>query len=125
MSFLWTTIRVKDLEESIEFYQDIVGLELQRRFEAGPKREIAFMAAGAGKGETEIELIDDQDDKEESDLGKDISLGFAVTSVSKKMESLKEKGIEIEEGPITPNPQIEFFFVLDPNGLRIQFAENK
>jgi lactoylglutathione lyase len=124
MSFLWTTIRVKDLEESIEFYQDIVGLKLQRRFEAGPKSKIAFMAAGAGEGETEIELIDDQD-KEESDLGKDISLGFAVDSVSKKIESLKEKGIEIEEGPIAPNPQIEFFFVLDPNGLRIQFAENK
>lgn len=122
MSFLWTTIRVKNLEESIDFYQDIVGLKLQRRFEAGPQREIAFMAAE--EGETEVELIDDQD-KEKSDLGKDISLGFEVASVSEKMEFLKKKGIEIEEGPIAPNPQIEFFYVLDPNGLKIQFAENK
>lgn len=122
MSFLWTTIKVKDLEESIEFYEDIVGLKLQRRFEAGPKREIAFMAAADDK--TEVELIDDQE-KNQSDLGKDISLGFEVASVSEKIESLKKKGIEIEEGPIAPNPQIEFFYVLDPNGLKIQFAENK
>ncbi|MFW6267358.1 MAG: VOC family protein, partial [Halanaerobium sp.] len=39
MSYLWTTIKVKNLEESIEFYQQIVGLKLQRKFEAGPERE--------------------------------------------------------------------------------------
>lgn len=30
MSYLWTTIKVKNLEESIEFYQQIVGLKLQQ-----------------------------------------------------------------------------------------------
>ncbi|MFP4199505.1 MAG: VOC family protein [Halanaerobium sp.] len=38
MSYLWTTIKVKNLEESIEFYQQIVGLKLQRKFEAGTER---------------------------------------------------------------------------------------
>lgn len=122
MSYLWTTIQVKDLKESIEFYQQIVGLKLQRRFEAGPEREIAFLAAV--KGETEIELIDDQD-KEEIDIGADISLGFAVDSVTEKIEFLNGRGIELHSGPIAPNPQIEFFYVLDPNGVKIQFVENK
>ncbi|ODS49840.1 MAG: lactoylglutathione lyase, partial [Halanaerobium sp. 4-GBenrich] len=36
-----------------------------------------------------------------------------------------EKNIVIQSGPISPNPKIEFFFVLDPNGLKIQFVENK
>lgn len=122
MSYLWTTIKVKNLEESIDFYETIVGLEVQRRFEAGPDREIAFLAAA--EGETEIELINDQD-KEEVNIGADISLGFEVDSVEAKMEFLKEKAVEIESGPIAPIPQIEFFYVLDPNGLKIQFVENK
>ncbi|RCW60990.1 MULTISPECIES: VOC family protein [Halanaerobium] len=122
MSYLWTTIKVKDFEESIEFYQEIVGLELQRKFEAGPEREIAFLAAAAG--ETEVELITDQG-KENVDIGSDISLGFEIDSVAKKIEFLKEKGIKIESGPVAPNPEIEFFYVLDPNGVKIQFVENK
>lgn len=122
MSYLWTTIKVKDLKESIEFYQQIVGLKLQRRFEAGPEREIAFLAAAAG--ETEVELIADQG-KENIDIGQDISLGFEIDSVTGKMKFLKEQGVEIESGPIAPNPEIEFFYVLDPNGVKIQFVENK
>jgi len=122
MSYLWTTIKVKDLEESIKFYQEIVGLKLQRSFEAGPEREIAFLAAA--EGETEVELIDDQA-KESVDVGQDISLGFEIDSVTEKIEFLKEKGIGIESGPIAPNSEIEFFYVLDPNGIKIQFVENK
>jgi lactoylglutathione lyase len=122
MSYLWTTIKVIDLEESIEFYQQIVGLKLQRRFEAGPEREIAFLAAAAG--ETEVELIADQG-KEDIEVGQDISLGFEIESVSEKMKFLQEKGVEVVSGPIAPNPEIEFFYVLDPNGVKIQFVENK
>jgi len=122
MSYLWTTIKVKNLEESIDFYQEIVGLKLQRKFEAGPEREIAFLAAAAG--ETEVELIADQG-KESIDVGGDISLGFEIDSVAEKMKSLKEKGIKIESGPVAPNSEIEFFYVLDPNGVKIQFVENK
>ncbi|MFW5749935.1 MAG: VOC family protein [Halanaerobium sp.] len=122
MSYLWTTIKVKNLEESIEFYQQIVGLKLQRKFEAGPEREIAFLAAAAG--ETEVELIADQG-KEDIDIGQDISLGFEVESAAQKIKFLEDNGIEIESGPVSPNPQIEFFYVLDPNGVKIQFVENK
>ncbi|OEG62678.1 MAG: glyoxalase [Halanaerobium sp. MDAL1] len=122
MSFLWTTIKVKDLKESIEFYQDIVGLEVQRHFEAGPETEIAFLAAA--DGQTAVELIDDQN-QAGVEIGADISLGFEVDSLKKKIEFIKDKNIKIESGPISPNPKVEFFFILDPNGLKIQFVENK
>lgn len=122
MAYLWTTIKVKNLEESIKFYQEIVGLKVQRRFEARPEREIAFLAAA--EGQTEVELIADQG-KENVDIGQDISLGFEVESVAEKIDFFKEKEIEIESGPVAPNPEIEFFYVLDPNGLKIQFVENK
>ena len=119
MSFCWSTIEVNDLEESLEFYQEIVGLKLNRRFEAGPESEIAFL----GAGETEIELID-HEESDEVDIGQDISLGFEVDSLDEKLEFIKEKGIPIHSGPVQPNPNIKFFFIQDPNGLKIQFVEN-
>ncbi|HCX61202.1 MAG TPA: glyoxalase, partial [Clostridiales bacterium] len=53
MKFLWTTIHVKNMEESLAFYQDVVGLKLMNRFNAGPGMEISFL----GEGETKLELI--------------------------------------------------------------------
>jgi lactoylglutathione lyase len=119
MAFLWTTITVKNMEESLKFYQEIVGLPLGRRFGAGPGMEIAFL----GDGETKVELI--SNDKIDSvNLGTDISLGFAVKSVEEKITFLEGKGIGIHSGPFSPNPHVKYFFILDPNGLKIQFVEN-
>ena len=120
MKFCWSTLTVKNLEESIKFYQDIVGLEVNRRFQAGPETEIAFL----GSGETKIELIWNQS-KPQIAIGKDISWGFEVDSVDRMMQTVQEKGIQIEGGPFQPNPQIKFFYVLDPNGMKIQFVENR
>jgi lactoylglutathione lyase len=110
---------VKNLEESYRFYTNIVGLKETRRFPSGPGREIVFL----GNGETEVELIYNEE-KKEVNMGQDISLGFEVESVDKKMEELETKGVAILSGPFSPNPHVKFFYVLDPNGLKIQFVEN-
>jgi lactoylglutathione lyase len=53
MKFLWTTILVNNMDESLKFYEEIVGLKLTERFQAGPGMEISFL----GEGETKVELI--------------------------------------------------------------------
>lgn len=118
MKLSWCTIYVKDMEESLKFYREIVGLKKKTRFKAGPEMEIVFL----GEGETKIELIYDKS-KKEVNIGEDISLGFKVDSLDKMMEFVMEKGIEIHSGPFQPNPNTRFFFILDPNGLKIQFVE--
>lgn len=110
---------VKNLEESIMFYKEIVGLNVIRRFNAGPGMEIAFI----GEGETKIELTCNENLKEVS-FGHDISLGFEVNSVDEMMSFVVGKGIDIHSGPFQPNSHTKFFYVLDPNGLKIQFVEN-
>ena len=119
MKYCWTTIAVNDMEASLKFYKDIVGLKENKRFKAGPEREIAFL----GSGETQIELVSAPASKA-IEIGLDIAIGFEVASVDKKMTELKDKGIAIHSGPFSPNPHIKFFYVLDPSGLRIQFVEN-
>lgn len=119
MGFCWSTLKVKELEESIKFYRDIIGLEVVNRFSAGPTGEIAFL----GKGETKIELICDGSNGD-IDIGNDISWGFQVDSLENMLALIKERGIHVESGPIEPNPHVRFFFIKDPNGMKIQLVEN-
>ncbi|AGX42844.1 VOC family protein [Clostridium saccharobutylicum] len=119
MRFCWSTLRVKNLEESLKFYVEIVGLNITKRYKSTPGKEIAFL----GDGETKIELICNDELKEVS-YGEHISLGFEVNSVDKMINLIKEKGLAIYSGPFQPNPNIKFFYMLDPDGLKIQFVEN-
>lgn len=118
MEFCWSTLYVKDMNESIKFYEEIIGLPVIKRFEAGGGIEIAFL----GEGETKIELICDES-KRSINLDPDISWGFRVESLEQTMKFLVDRGINIIAGPIEPNPNIRFIYILDPNGMKIQLVE--
>jgi lactoylglutathione lyase len=120
MKFCWSTLTVKNMDESLRFYEEIVGLKVQQRFPAGPGTEIAFL----GDGETKIELIWNAE-KKDVHIGEDISWGFEVDSAEECIALIREKGIPIHSGPFQPNPHTKFFFVQDPNGMKIQFVEHK
>ena len=119
MKFCWCTITVDDMDDSLKFYQEIVGLTISRRFTAGPGMEISFL----GEGETKIELVCNPNHKAMGN-SEGISLGFEVKSVDEMIKVIKEKGLEVDSGPFQPNPHIKFFHVKDPNGVSIQFVEN-
>lgn len=118
MKFLWTTLLVDNMDESLKFYEDIVGLKLADRFQAGPGMEISFL----GEGETKVELICSEKLKK-LDAGNRVTLGFKVESLDEKINFIKEKGIDIITGPVQPNPVLKYFIIKDPNGVKIQFAE--
>ncbi len=120
MKFCWTTINVHSMEDSLNFYENVVGLKLQSRVQDGPDFEMAFL----GEGETKIELIYYKD-KPVGAFNENISIGFKVDDANEMIEFLNKKGINIESPIIEPNPHVRFFFVKDPNGLRVQFVENK
>lgn len=119
MKFTFSTLFVKDLEESLQFYQEIIGLPLQRQFKAGPHMEIAFLG---GEG-AQIELIHDAN-KDTIDIGSDISWAFAVDSLDDMYEFVKNKNIPILSDIIQPAPSTRFFYIQDPNGMKIQLVEN-
>ena len=119
MKFCWCTITVKNMETSLKFYQEIVGLPLNRRFAAGPGTEICFL----GEGETKVELICGAAHKTFNG-GTGISLGFEVKSLDEKIKFIREKGLAVESGPYQPNPHLKFFHIKDPDGVNVQFVEN-
>lgn len=122
MKFLWTTIYVKDLEESIAFYSNLVGLQVLKRFPAGPGREIAFMGNGINE-ETLVELLADSNNSAVS-FSEFISIGFAVDSVDAMLDTVKSKNIPVHSGPVQ-TPSFKFFCIKDPNGLSVQFFQEK
>jgi lactoylglutathione lyase len=122
MKFLWTTLYVKNLDESVAFYSDLPGLKVQRRFPAGPGMEIAFMGNGTAD-ETLLELICDSG-KASVSHSNDISVGFAVDSADDMLEAVKSRNLPVNSGPVE-TPAMKYFTVKDPNGLSVQFFQQK
>ena len=116
MKFNHVTLSVADLDASVRFYQDIVGLEIQRRFPAGPGREIVFLSSG----DTQVELIGGAI-HDGAELGKGISMGFVAESLEDMIALLREKGYETDGNIISPQPSVRFFFAKDPDGYNVQF----
>lgn len=119
MKFCWTTITVSDLEASLAFYTDLVGLSLDRRMKPSPDMEIAFL----GSGETKVELVRNAAGPAVR-IGDGVSIGFEVESLEAMGQRLKARGVAIHSGPFQPNPHVRFLYVLDPDGLKVQFVES-
>jgi lactoylglutathione lyase len=121
MKFLWTTIYVKNLDESIAFYSNLVGLHVVERFPAGPGMEIAFMGNGTDD-ETLVELLADSNINTVN-YSEFISLGFAVDSVDAMLETVKRHNIPVHTEPVETPSGSRFFCIKDPNGLNVQFFQ--
>lgn len=118
MKFCWTTLHVKNLEKSLAFYTEVVGLQVNRRFSPSPNMEIAFL----GEGTTELELIQDGQVPERPVVG--ISMGFiADRTLEEIREVLNNQGYLQQSETYSPNPAIRFFYVEDPDGFKVQFVE--
>jgi len=118
MKFMWATISVSDMNASLSFYQDVIGLKLNNRMKVGGSIELAFL----GAGETKIELKCDTGGGE-INFGRDISLGFSTPSLHIFTELLDSRNLLIHSGPFQPVPDMKFLFIQDPDGLKIQIVE--
>lgn len=114
MKFAHVTIHTAKMEESLNFYQNICGLKVVHEMKGGPMH-IAFLKHE--EDGTAVELIEAPD---AAYKGSGISIGFYVDDVKAYHQALEEKGFN--PTPLfSPNPNVTFFFVEDPNGLEVQF----
>jgi lactoylglutathione lyase len=109
---------VKNMDESLKFYTEVIGLEIAGRFEAIPGLELAFL----GTGDTQIELVCSEE-SQRSAVGDAVSYGFEVDSLDAALTMVEEKGIPIHSGPFV-HPNVKYFFIKDPNGLKIQLKQS-
>jgi lactoylglutathione lyase len=117
MKYSYSTLLVKDMDASLRFYQDVLGLEVVSRFNAMAGLEIAFLATG----ETQIELVCNAESHNAS-VGDAVSWGFEVESLDDALAMVKEKHIPVLSGPFI-HPNVKYFFIQDPDGLKIELKE--
>ncbi len=119
MKLNWVTIRVRDLEKSVKFYTEALGMEIAAQF-GSPDHQIVMLGE---KDQPKVELIFEPG-KTYGNLGEGVSIGLEIDGLDELVGSLKAKGYPVA-GPIAPNPSVRFFFVPDPNGYSIQLVEQK
>ena len=107
MTFTWTTIHVRDLDQSLAFYHDLLGLPIQERF-GPPGHEIAMLGPEEG---TRLELIGGGEIPEHP--APTLSLGFAPENMG---QLLARPGGSCHPHPThVPQPRLT---VLLPGGPR-------
>jgi lactoylglutathione lyase len=119
MKYGFVTVSVKNMEESANFYKEILGLKEARRFSPQPGIDIMFLK---DEGNNAIELIAHQGDEDVSGRVP-VSIGFEVESLDATMAMLKEKNVAIVSGPMGVPGGVRFIFINDPNGVGIEFIE--
>jgi len=127
MRLLHTMLRVGNLEESIAFYQDILGMKLLRQKEY-PKGEftLAFLGYGDESDNTVLELTFNWGTST-YDIGNAFGhLAIEVDDVYLATDKIKAKGGKIirEAGPMNAGSTI-ISFVEDPNGYQIELIGKK
>ncbi|MNV79709.1 Lactoylglutathione lyase [compost metagenome] len=115
-------VYVQNMDESIAFYTEVLGLSLTARKRLDNGVELSFLSF-PGHPETEIELIG-RGTEGMSDSGIVHHIAFTVTDIEAELERLKGLGIRLlDEEPrtILGGTQIAFFF--GPNGERLEFFQ--
>ena len=89
MKMKYTTIGVADMDESIKFYTEIMGLEIDNQFKPYPAMTITFMK---GEGESIIELIQITENHQNPEITITpvlMAMGMEVEDINTKVEELK------------------------------------
>jgi lactoylglutathione lyase len=127
MRLLHTMIRVGDLNESLNFYCEKLGMKLLRKQDfPGGKFTLAFVGYGDEEDNTVVELTHNWDTKS-YDLGNGFGhLAIGVPDAYKACEELKKKGVKVvrEAGPMQHGTTV-IAFIEDPNGYKIELIEQK
>lgn len=125
MQLLHTMIRVNDLDESLRFYCEALGMQLLRKHDFPSGRfTLAFVGYGDEASHTVIELTYNWD-THQYDVGTGFGhLAIGVADIYGKCDELRAKGVKVvrEPGPMK-HGSTEIAFIEDPNGYRIELIQ--
>ncbi|MDF2842721.1 MAG: Glyoxalase/bleomycin resistance protein/dioxygenase [Herbinix sp.] len=116
MKFSLTTLYVKDMEKSLEFYNTLIGLPIVRRQVIGEDKELVFL----GDGDTLLELIPSDGNVQYAGF----SIGFDVDDLLEAKERLENNGYKIKR-EMSPNSSLTLCFLDGPNGEEVELLEYK
>lgn len=117
MKLNYITFMVRDIEKTIDFYQNLAGLKIVRRFNPG-MGEIAFMTNA--EGEIKLEFI--QFEKVPKVQASGMTMSYKVEG---SLDEVRNKAIAMGYHPseiIIEPPKPKHFKVLDADDIEVEFS---
>lgn len=119
MKYLHTMVRVTDLDESLDFYCDKLGLVELRRKEVPAGRFTLVFLAAPGDESAQVELTWNWDPEEYSGGRNFGHLAYAVDDIYALCQSLMDAGVTISRPPRDGH----MAFVRSPDGISIELLQ--
>lgn len=125
MRYLHTMIRVEDLDRSVDFYTNVLGLDVLRRMDVEEGRfTLVFLGIGTDAVDAFLELTYNWDRR-----GYDLGTGYGhvalgVNDVAETVEQIRSRGGTVSREPrqlVVDGPVLAF--VEDPDGYQIELVE--
>ena len=117
---LHTRYRVRDLEKTVSFYKDVLGLKELRRHTSGRGSQLVFLKAPDGDEEIEICKFDQSGPVA---VGPDLThLAFEVDDLEKFAREAAAKGYPLSDGPHSTG-STKIAFIDAPEGYEVELIE--
>ncbi|HSN03481.1 MAG TPA: VOC family protein [Nitrospira sp.] len=118
---LHTRMRVSDLDQTIQFYTNVLGLEVIERKTSPRGSHLAFLKVPNSDELIELTSFPPSGPvKVQEDL---VHLAFQVDSLDATIAALNAKGVRITDGPTQTSSGSRFIFIDAPDGYEIELIE--
>jgi len=118
---LHTRYRVHDLEKTVAFYRDVLGLREIRRSESGRGSRLVFLKAPESDEEIEIcQLPNSPSVQVQPDL---MHLAFEVDDLAAFTRGLQAKGYALSDGPTLTGSGSTIAFIDAPEGYEVELIQ--
>ena len=120
MKYLHTMVRVTDLDASLDFYCNKLGLEELRRIDVEAGRFTLVFLAAPGDSDAQVELTHNWDGDEEYTGGRNFGhLAYNVPDIYETCQRLMDGGVTINRPPRDGH----MAFVRSPDGVSVELLQ--
>jgi lactoylglutathione lyase len=118
---LHTRMRVSDMEQTVNFYTNVLGLEVLERKVSPRGSHLAILKVPNSEELIELTSFPPSGPvKVQEDL---VHLAFQVESLDDSIASLNAKGVKVTDGPTQTSSGSRFIFIDAPDGYEIELIE--
>jgi lactoylglutathione lyase len=118
---LHTRMRVNDLERTVKFYEDALGLKVSRRHTSPRGAQLAFLQTPNSEEEIELcQLANSPSVQVQPDL---MHLAFQVEDLAAFAAQIEKKGYKLSDGPTKTGTGGIIAFIDAPEGYEIELIQ--
>ena len=118
---LHTRMRVSNMDETVRFYTQVLGLEVLERKVSPRGSHLAFLKVPNSEELIELASFPPSGPvKVQEDL---VHLAFEVENLDQTLQALAAKGVKVTDGPTQTSSGSRFIFIDAPDGYEIELIE--